>query len=114
MKFLKPIVSLLWLVALILILKFYIIPKEEILQNDIIEKLEEANKVLEVKNVNFDFEIEELKQQADSLRGLIIYNNQTIQNLKNQLDEKINTISNMSDMELYGYFARFKTISKEH
>ncbi len=114
MKFLKPIVSLLWLVALILILKFYIIPKEEILQNDVIEKLEEANKVLGVRNINLDVEIEELKQQADSLSGVIIYNNEAIQNLKNQLNEKINTINNMSDVELYGYFARFKTASKKH
>tara|TARA_R100001377_G_scaffold49580_1_gene28773 strand:+ start:907 stop:1251 length:345 start_codon:yes stop_codon:yes gene_type:complete len=114
MKFLKPIVSLLWLVALILLLKFYIIPKEEIIQNDVIEKLEKANEVLEVKNISLDSEIVKLKQQADSLNGFIIQNNQTILNLQNRLNEKINTINTMSDMELYGYFARFKTIGTKY
>ncbi len=114
MKFWKPVVSILWLVALILLLKFYIIPQEETLRNDVIEKLEEANNVLEVKNINLDFEIEELKQQADSLSSVITYNNEAIQHLKKQLNEKINTINTMPDMELYRYFTRFKTISKDH
>lgn len=114
MKIWKPIVSVLWLVALIVVLVFYIIPQEETIQNDTIEKLEKANEVLEVKNVSLDSEIVKLEQQADSLNGLILQNNQTILNLQNRLNEKINIINTMSDMELYSYFARFKTISSKH
>ncbi|WP_179020734.1 hypothetical protein [Winogradskyella forsetii] len=114
MKIWKPIVSVLWLVVLILVLVFYIIPQEETIQNDTIEKLEKANEVLEVKNISLDSEIVRLKQQADSLNGFIIQNNQTILNLQNRLNEKINIINTMSDMELYSYFARFKTISSKH
>jgi TolA-binding protein len=114
MKIWKPILSVLWLVALILLLLFYIIPQEEASQNDTIEKLEKANKVLEIKNTDLDTEIQYLKKEADSLNGLIIYNNQTIESLKNQRNENINIINNMSDMELYSYFARFKTIRKNY
>lgn len=114
MKIWKPILSILWLVVLIVVLVFYIIPQEEILQNDTIEKLEKANEILEVKNISLDSEIEELKHHADSLYSLILYNNQTILNLQNRLNEKTNIINTMSDMELYRYFARFKTISAKH
>lgn len=114
MKIWKPVVSVLWLVALIVVLVFYIIPQEETIQNDTIEKLEKANEVLEVKNVSLDSEIVKLEQQADSLNGFIIQNNQTILNLQNRLNEKINIINTMSDLELYSYFARFKTISSKH
>jgi len=114
MKIWKPILSILWLVVLVVVLVFYISPQEETLQNDTIEKLEKANEVLEVKNISLDSEIVKLKQQADSLNDFIIQNNQTILNLQNRLNEKINIINTMSDMELYGYFARFKTISTKY
>lgn len=114
MKIWKPILSLLWLVVLVLVLVFYIIPQEETIQNDTIEKLEKANEVLEVKNISLDSEIVKLKKQADSLSGFIIQSSQTILNLQNRLNEKINIINTMSDMELYGYFARFKTISTNY
>ena len=114
MKIWKPVVSALWLVVLTIVLVFYIIPQEETVPNDTIEKLEKANEVLEVKNISLDSEIVRLKQQADSLNGFIIQNNQTILNLQNRLNEKINIINTMSDMELYSYFARFKTISSKH
>lgn len=114
MKIWKPILSILWLAVLVVVLVFYIIPQEETLQNKTIEKLEEANEVLEVKNISLDSEIVKLKKQADSLNSFIIQNNQTILNLQNRLNEKINIINAMSDMELYGYFARFKTISTKY
>jgi len=114
MKIWKPILSILWLAVLIVVLVFYVIPQEETIQNDTIEKLEKANEVLEVKNISLDSKIVKLKQQADSLNGFIIQNNQTILNLQNRLNEKINIINAMSDMELFGYFARFKTTSTKH
>jgi peptidoglycan hydrolase CwlO-like protein len=114
MKLWKPFLLGLWVVILILLLVFYIIPQEEALQNDTIEKLEEANKQLELKNVSLDLEITTLKKQADSISGHIILSNQTVKKLENELNEKINRINAMSTMDLYGYFTGFKTDSTGH
>lgn len=114
MKFLKPFLLVLWIAGIILLLVFYIIPQEELERSDTIEKLEQANTKLAIENTNLDKEINELKKQADSLTGRIILSTRTIEKLQIELDEKINTIHNMSDIELYGYFARFKTDRTAH
>ena len=114
MKFLKPFLLVLWIAGIILLLVYYIIPQEELERSDTIEKLEQVNEKLAIENTNLDKEINELKKQADSLTGRIILSTRTIEKLQIELDEKINTIHNMSDMELYGYFARFKTDSTAH
>lgn len=105
MKFWKPFLLGLWVVILILLLVFYIIPQEEALKSDTIEKLEKANKVLELKNETLDTEITNLKTQADSLSGRISKSTQTIRKLENELDEKINRINVMSTMDLRNNFA---------
>ncbi|WP_407264853.1 hypothetical protein R5N98_12385 [Tenacibaculum maritimum] len=114
MKFWKPFLLVLWIAGIILLLVFYIIPQEEALSNSTIQKLEEENKELTIKNVKLDSEITKLKKQADSLSGRIILGNRTIQKLENKLDEKINRINAMSTMDLYGYFTRFKADSTRH
>ncbi|QRM89516.1 hypothetical protein FG167_09830 [Lacinutrix sp. WUR7] len=114
MKFWKPFLLGLWVVILILLLVFYIIPQEEALKSDTIEKLEKANKALELKNETLDIEITNLKTQADSLSGRISESTQTIRKLENELDEKINRINVMSTMDLQGYFARFKADSSRN
>lgn len=114
MKFWKPFLLGLWVVILILLLVFYIIPQEEALKSDTIEKLEKANKALELKNETLDTEITNLKTQADSLSGRISKSTQTIRKLENELDEKINRINVMSTMDLQSYFARFKADSTGH
>lgn len=114
MKFWKPFLLGLWVVILILLLVFYIIPQEEALKNDTIEKLEQVNKKLQLKNVTLDSEITTLKKQADSLSRRITLNNQIVKKLENELNEKINRINAMSTMDLYGYFTEFKTDSTGH
>lgn len=114
MKFWKPFLLGLWVVILILLLVFYIIPQEEALNNDTIQKLEQANKKLEIKNATLDLEIVTLKKHADSLSGRITLSNHTIKKLENEFDEKINSINNMSIVDLYSYFARFKADSTDY
>ncbi|WP_339625492.1 hypothetical protein [uncultured Winogradskyella sp.] len=114
MKFWKPFLLVLWIAGIILLLVFYIIPQEEALNTDTIKKLEEANEKLELKNGTLDLEIIKLKKQADSLSGKIYSSSQTIHKLQNELDEKIDSITRMSAMDLYGYFARFKADSTRH
>jgi len=114
MKFWKPFLLGLWVVILILLLVFYIIPQEEALNNDTIQKLEQANKKLELKNATLDSEISRLKKKADSLSGSITLSNQTIKKLENKLNEKINRINAMSVVDLYSYFTRFKADSTRH
>ena len=114
MKFWKPFLLVLWIAEIILLIVFYIIPQEEALNNETIDKLEMANQRLELKNVILDSEIVRLKKQADSLSGKIYSSNQTIHKLQNALDEKIDSITRMSAMDLYRYFARFKADSTRH
>ena len=107
MKFWKPFLLVLWIAGILVLLIFYIIPQEEALNNDTIQKLEKENELLTVKNVSLDEEIKKLKKQTDSLTGKIVLSHKTIQNLQNALDEKINTIDRMSALDLYEYFSGF-------
>jgi peptidoglycan hydrolase CwlO-like protein len=107
MKFWKPFLLVLWIAGILVLLIFYIIPQEEALNNDTIQKLEKENELLTVKNVSLDEEIKKLKKQTDSLTGRIVLSHKTIQNLQNALDEKINTIDRMSALDLYEYFSGF-------
>ncbi len=107
MKFWKPFLLVLWIAGIIVLLIFYIIPQEEALNNETIQKLEKENELLTVKNVSLDEEIKKLKKQTDSLTGKIVLSHKTIQNLQNALEEKINTIDRMSALDLYEYFSGF-------
>lgn len=111
MKYWKPILLVLWMVGLVLLLVFYIIPKEERLQNDTIEKLEKENESLVLRNATLDEEILQLKKETDSLAAHISLSEQTIKKLETQLYEKLDRINAMSAMELHEYFAGFKTDS---
>ncbi|MEQ3656530.1 MAG: hypothetical protein ABNH00_11755 [Dokdonia sp.] len=114
MKFWKPFLLALWIAGITLLLVFYIIPQEEVIHNETIIKLEAENKDLELKNKSLDIEILGLKKRAKALKTKIAYSNQTIQKLENELDKKMDSINRMSAMDLYGYFARFKTDSTAH
>lgn len=114
MKFWKPFLLVLWIVGILVLLIFYIIPQEEALNNDTIQKLEKENELHTVKNVSLDEEIKKLKKQTDSLTGKIVLSHKTIQNLQNALDEKINTIDRMSALDLYEYFSGFTADSTRH
>ncbi len=111
MKYWKPILLVLWMVGLVLLLVFYIIPQEERLQNDTIEKLEQENERLVLRNVTLDEEILQLKKESDSLTTHISLSEQTIKKLETQLYEKLDRINAMSAMDLQEYFAGFKTDS---
>lgn len=111
MKYWKPILLVLWMVGLILLLVFYIIPQEVRLQNYTIEKLEQENESLVLRNVTLDEEILQLKKQTDSLTSHISLSEQTIKKLETQLYEKLDRINAMSAMDLHEYFAGFKTDS---
>ena len=114
MKFLKPFLLVLWIAGIVLLLVFYILPQEELQSNETIKKLEQANQELVFQNSNLDHQIRALQKQTDSLNTRILLSRETIEKLQIQLDEKINRIHNMSDMELYSYFSRFKTDSTAH
>lgn len=107
MKFWKPFLLVLWIAGILVLLIFYIIPQEEALNNNTIQKLEKENELLTVKNVSLDEEIKKLKKQTDSLTGKIVLSHKTIENLQNALEEKINTIDRMSALDLYEYFSGF-------
>lgn len=111
MKYWKPILLVLWMVGLVLLLVFYIIPQEERLQNDTIEKLEQENESLAHRNATLDEEILELKKETDSLATHISLSEQIIKKLETQLYEKLDRINAMSAMDLHEYFAGFKTDS---
>lgn len=111
MKFWKPFLLVLWIAGITLLLVFYIIPQEEAIHNETIIKLKAENKDLELKNKSLDIKILGLKKQAKALKTKITYSNQTIQKLENELDKKMDSINRMSAMDLYGYFARFRTDS---
>lgn len=112
MNYWKPILLVLWMVGLVLLLVFYIIPQEERLQNDTIEKLEQKNESLAHRNATLDEEILQLKKETDSLATHISLSEQTIKKLETQLYEKLDRINAMSAMDLHEYFAGFKTDSK--
>lgn len=114
MKFWKPFLLVLWIAGILVLLIFYIIPQEEALNNNTIQKLEKENELLTVKNVSLDEEIKKLKKQTDSLTGKIVLSHKMIQNLQNALDEKINTIDRMSALDLYEYFSGFTADSTRH
>ncbi|WP_010178124.1 hypothetical protein [Aquimarina agarilytica] len=111
MKYWKPILLVLWMVGLVLLLVFYIIPQEERLQNDTIEKLEQENENLAHRNATLDEEILHLKKETDSLATHISLSEQTIKKLETQLYEKLDRINAMSAMDLHEYIAGFKTDS---
>ena len=114
MKFWKPFLLVLWITGIIVLLIYYIIPKEDTQRNDNIEKLEKANQVLVLKNETLDKKINRLKDQTDSLSDKIKLSHQTIQQLQQNLNEQIKTIDRMSSLDLYEYFSRFKTDSTRH
>lgn len=114
MKFWKPFLLVLWIAGITLLLVFYIIPQEEVIHNETIIKLESENKNLELINKTLDAEIISLKKQAKALKGQITHSNQTIKNLENELTIKMDSINRMSAVDLYGYFARFRTDSTAH
>lgn len=114
MKFWKPFLLVLWIAGITLLLVFYIIPQEEVIHNEAIIKLEAENKDLELKNKSLDIEISGLKKQAKALKAQITNGNQTIQKLENELTIKMDSINRMSAVDLYGYFARFRTDSTAH
>jgi peptidoglycan hydrolase CwlO-like protein len=114
MKFWKPFLLVLWITGIIVLLIYYIIPKEDTQRNDTIEKLERANQVLVLKNETLDKKINRLKDQTDSLSDKIKLSHQTIQQLQQNLNEQIKTIDRMSSLDLYKYFSRFKTDSTRH
>ena len=62
MKFWKPFLLVLWIAGILVLLIFYIIPQEEALNNNTIQKLEKENELLTVKNVSLDEEIKKLKK----------------------------------------------------
>lgn len=110
----KPVLLGLWMLTLVLLLVFYIIPQEEALVTMEIKELQEANKKLAFENVSLDTEIVRLKKQSDSLSGYIVMSTKTIQKLEYELNEKINRISTMSSVDLYEYFSKFETDSTDH
>ena len=111
MKFWKPFLLVLWIAGILVLLIFYIIPQEERLQNDTIEKLEQKNESLAHRNATLDEEILQLKKETDSLATHISLSEQTIKKLETQLYEKLDRINAMSAMDLHEYFAGFKTDS---
>ncbi|GAL74601.1 hypothetical protein JCM19275_3456 [Nonlabens ulvanivorans] len=114
MKFWKPFLLVLWIAGIIVLLIFYIIPHEEALNNDTIQKLEKENDLLTVNIITLDEEIKRLKKQTDSLTGKIVSSHKTIENLQNAMDEKINTIDRMSALDLYEYFSGFTADSTRY
>lgn len=110
----KPILLGLWMIALVLLLVFYIIPQEEAINTTKIKELQTANKQLVLENVSLDTEIMRLKKQSDSLSGHIVTSTKTIQKLEYELNEKINRINAMSSVDLYEYFSKFETDSTDH
>ena len=111
MKHWKPILLVLWLVSIVLALKFYIIPQEEALNTVKIEQLKQENKILKQQNQSLDKDITILKTKADSLKVELKLNEASIIKLKQQHNENIHRITAMSRDELYGYFARFNANS---
>lgn len=108
----KPILIGIWMLALVLLLVFYIIPQEEALETSEIKKLQTVNEKLVLENGSLDTEIVRLKKQSDSLSGHITKSHQTIQKLETELNEKINRINTMSTVDLFEYFSKFDTIRK--
>lgn len=111
MKHWKLILLVIWMIAITLFLVFYIIPQEERLQNDNIERLEQQKKSLIIQNSVLDEEIVLLKKQADSLTKRIVSSNTAIIKLKNELNEKMDNINAMSIVDLHQYFTKFRTDS---
>ena len=77
--------------------------------NETIIKLEQENLKLQEQNSKLDQDIIRRKQKANSLLLKLDQSNRIIQNLHYELQQKINLIDRMSDVELYEYFASFKT-----
>lgn len=111
MKHWKPVLMVLWLVSIVLVLKFYIIPKEEELKLVELEKLKQENKNLKQQNQSLDEDINILKTNADSLKAALKQSEASINKLKQKHNENIRRITAMSVDELYSYFTEFKADS---
>ena len=111
MKHWKPLLLVLWLVSIVLVLKFYIIPQEEASNILELEKLKEENKNLKRKNQLLDEDITVLKTKADSLKVALKQSEASINKLKQKHNENIRRITAMSVDELYSYFTEFKADS---
>jgi peptidoglycan hydrolase CwlO-like protein len=82
--------------------------------NETIIKLEQENLKLQEQNSKLDQDILKRKKKSDSLKLKLDQSNRIIQNLHYELQQKIHFISRMSDVELYEYFANFRTDSTKH
>lgn len=108
----KLVLMGLWMISLVLLLVFYIIPQEDAIITKEIKALQNANEKLVRENKSLDTLIVLLKSQSDSLNEHIVQSTQNIQKLETELNEKINRINDMSDVDLFEYFSKFDTITK--
>lgn len=106
----KLILMGLWMITLVCLLVFYIIPQEDAIITKEIKALQTANEKLVLENKSLDTLIVSLKSQSDSLNNHIAQSTQNIQKLETELNEKIHRINAMSSVDLYEYFSKFDTI----
>ncbi len=114
MKNWKPLLLVVWVIALVLFLVYYIIPNENQKGDAAIRALEYENEELIAKAKVLELEINQLKKQATQIQGQIKNSDLKVEQLEIELDEKINSINSMSDLDLYDYFTEFKADSTKH
>lgn len=111
MKYWKPILMISTVITAFVVLIFVVIPLEEDFHIDKVNEFKKEKTLLLRYNQFLDGELEKLEVQTDSLLGLAARDKITIIKLKLALNEKLDTIAQYDDVQLYGFFARFKTDS---
>lgn len=75
------------------------------------KRLEALNDSLKQTNLALDKKYHSFQEKADSLQEKLFSTKQTIRQLKNKQDEKINSIDALTNDELFGFFSKFNTES---
>lgn len=115
MKYSNWILPISVVTVILLVVFFYVIPvrenDREFEVNKEIRWLKVNNKLLKKDNLELTVKIDRSIIEADSLKQMIQIDSTEIQTLKKAKNEKMDTISNFSDDELYRFFATFEAHS---